>query len=520
MSLFQAQVFPGQALGILMLGASLHDILNRLKAEPQIFPKIDLHYDQISPLTEPVILGLPANGIRLRFDGSQQRLRLIEVLDFTKCHLSYKDRDILRPITSNQSGSTMSETQFGPSFRHIYNRVFGPTFPGEYLGPAQDDKTEMGTYVLSYPGIAFLFPLAKSFWSPDKDCVSLLSSSNNQIASSMAIFRGASWPDARNVLYKRAFDPREHFSTHPKGREPIPNEVKLLRIHGEGYIELLRLNDETSFWIKLGLTTPQELVANLGPPDAIYRKNDQKLSIHKPLVASISRSESNDSRFIDESTDTDQSSAYTATDSSGSEGSSGGTVSNVSSEFFYNYFHHGFDVLLSSSVVSSVSPPPSVSTVPRSCRENVIPLDASNRIVATKLVLHGNIPGSYAFNRHRRCRWEIQYLNTDQGQKIVNSESPFSYIEKRLHNEWQSIYKNTEETKFHQRGMVLNRDWGDSPGSSYELLGGWEEDIESSRADVASVDGTSGLGNTTLFGFPGLVFEVLKSGAVSGVTVF
>ena len=71
--------------------------------------------------------------------------------------------------------------------------------------------------------------------------------------------------------------------------------------------------------------------------------------------------------------------------------------------------------------------------------------------------------------------------------------------------------------------MVLNRGWGDSPGSSCELLGGWEESAEGVREDGnrnAGAGGAAGLGNTELFGFPGLVFEVLKNDAVSCLTVF
>lgn len=66
--------------------------------------------------------------------------------------------------------------------------------------------------------------------------------------------------------------------------------------------------------------------------------------------------------------------------------------------------------------------------------------------------------------------------------------------------------------------MVLNRGWGDSPGSSCELLGGWEESAEGAVRNAA--EGGGGLGNTELFGFPGLVFEVLKNEAVSCLTVF
>jgi hypothetical protein len=67
--------------------------------------------------------------------------------------------------------------------------------------------------------------------------------------------------------------------------------------------------------------------------------------------------------------------------------------------------------------------------------------------------------------------------------------------------------------------MVLNRDWGDSPESSVEFLGGWEE--TTAKGQPSGVDGHDGkLGNTELFGFPGLLFEVLKNGAVSSLTVY
>jgi len=77
--------------------------------------------------------------------------------------------------------------------------------------------------------------------------------------------------------------------------------------------------------------------------------------------------------------------------------------------------------------------------------------------------------------------------------------------------------------------MVLNRGWGDSPGSSCELLGGWEESVDANSSERKTKfdgratglgDEDNGLGNTTLFGFPGLIFEVLRNGAVSGLTVF
>ena len=88
-----------------------------------------------------MVLNLPTNGLRLRFDGPQQRLRLIEVLDFTKSQLTYKDKEVLRAPTAAQTASTQPESVSGPTFRHIYNRLLGPTFPGEYIQPEAGDET-------------------------------------------------------------------------------------------------------------------------------------------------------------------------------------------------------------------------------------------------------------------------------------------------------------------------------------------------------------------------------------------
>lgn len=71
---------------------------------------------------------LPLNGIRLRFDGPELRLRLIEVTDFTKNHITFKDRDLLKPAGATAPESPgQGESPLGPTFRHIYHRLLGPT---------------------------------------------------------------------------------------------------------------------------------------------------------------------------------------------------------------------------------------------------------------------------------------------------------------------------------------------------------------------------------------------------------
>lgn len=497
-----------------VLGATLHDVLTRLKAEPQRFPKLDVLYSPDRPVSEPVCIELPQNGLRLRFDGPEQRLRLIEVVNFVKNHITFKERDLVRPAnaaTAPGSPNPDETSSSGPTFRHIYHRLLGPTYAGEFI-PPQGGK-DSGIYVLSYPGVAFNFSLPSSAYSPDKDVVSLFSSSPNQVATSMAIFSGDSWAAARPSLWTEILPSVKATSILPRSKDVHPDEVSLIRVLGAGKIQLFRKWTNTYTMISLGETTPQDLVRELGPPSAIYRKNDQKMVIHKMRTASNTRSRPSvgDLSRPDDLTDTDQSSMNTASEGSDDEAAIDDVISNPSGECFYNYFFLGFDVLLSNSISPSPAPPGEVDAAGSPAVSEIKNYNP-DRLVATKLVLHGNVPGSYEFNRHRRCRWEIGYLSDTGDGSPVHSESIFQGIEDRMCEKWEKKFPR-QELQPRQRGMVLNRGWGDSPGSSCELLGGWEE----SGARRAETNGDS---TTTLYGFPGMVFEVLRNGYVNTVTVF
>jgi len=138
--------------------------------------------------------------------------------------------------------------------------------------------------------------------------------------------------------------------------------------------------------------------------------------------------------------------------------------------------------------------------------------------------LHGNIPGSYSFNRHRRSRWRI--VLDDNGQPLdLTSEMRFREVSDILKDVWHGSYRDVEEEKRMQRGMVLNRGWGigDSPESSIELLGGFEEGPSPKQQDSKGASGEASvpdMSNTELFGFPGVLFEVLKNDIVSCLTVY
>lgn len=485
--------------------------MSRLKAQSHIYPSIDISYSPSKPLLAPVILNLPANGFRLRFDGPDQRLRLIEVLDFSKIQLTYEGKDVVKLPELDESSFKNCPTP-GPVFRHVYDRMIGPTFPGEYIPPATGSKEKGGLYVLSYPGIAFNFSLQDSAWTQNSDFVSLLSSSAASPAVSMAIFDGASWPEVRQDLFKKHCANPRSLALSSRGREFCPDEVDLVEVRNNGKLDLIR-RFGSPFQLVLGETTPQDLLAELGPPDVIYRKSDRRLSIHKPQHKDLdfdqTRRVVSPPRY-DDPNDADQSSSQNTTDESDAQDE--GQISSQSSgdaptECFYNYFQHGFDVFVSYTTASPKRLP--ISEIEEANLED--PTD-SDHLVATKVLLHGNVPGSYPFNRYRRCRWLLESEDV-----ALNSETPFKLLSERLRKIWDNNPASEGKPSSLEQGMVLNRGWGNSPGSSVELLGGWEESAKTN--DPAGVDGP-GLGNTKLFGFPGLVFEVLKNDMVSCLTVY
>jgi isoleucyl-tRNA synthetase len=477
----------------IVLGGSLRDVLVRLKAQPEAFPTLNIEYAAGKPLAEPLNVTLPDNGLRLRFDGPDQRLRLIEVVDFSKIPLTYKGTELVK--IQDAEKSTIVQP-CGPAFRQIYSKLFGPTFEGEYF-VSSNAPNSSGIYVLSYPGVAFSFKVFR--WPDNSDFVSVLSSSSASPAKSLSIFNGSSWKDACRDLYTRP-------CPHPRslvlgGKSNAPDEIELVIIKGSGHVEMRRRTLPT-FNLILGETTPQDLVATLGPPDAIYRKNDRRLSIHKEKSNRADNPLTSGSPGV---SDTDRSSLSTATDYSSPDEDALAENDASAVECFYNYFNHGFDIFVS---YPSISSPPLIPS-----GDNSSPPVPGNQLVATKILLHGNVPGSHSFNRYRRSRWVL-----DPGQirsnEPLTSETPFIDIKSTLNDIWEDALANEKDGSM--RHMVLNRGWGDSPGSSIELLGGWESTDSMKIEDLAKPS----LGNTELYGFPGLLFEVLKNDTVSCITVY
>ena len=268
------QVQPGEALGLLVLSTSLYATLTTLLRHKSTFPRLEISFNSASPVSKPIYIDLESNGLRLRFDGESQHLELIEVTEFGKIGLKYADTNLR--LTTLQCFAYTSR-HGPPSFRSIY-KTFGPTSPGELL-PAT--PTSQPTYILSYPGIAFKFPVpsdAPTFPS-DKDLLNFLHKTDPCLATSLVIFSAGSWVEARKALTQ----PKPCAATRKeKKRDATPDdsdEICFAEIFPNEQIDLVFERGKTIPLI-YGSFTAQDAITLLGPPSEVHTKSDTRLNIH------------------------------------------------------------------------------------------------------------------------------------------------------------------------------------------------------------------------------------------------
>lgn len=477
------------------LGASIHETLHLINADKAFYDKLDLHYDRKQPTISPCVVSLPSNGLRIRFDGPDQRLRLIEIVDFKKMRLSYKGSELVK-----------DQTAPGPAFKRIY-QLFGASYPGEYISPSSE--AGKGKYVLSWTGIAFDFPLQHSAWAAEKDHVSMLGSSAASPAVTMALFEGNSWPEVRDALFTRSVSGPRLSAITNRLKDSLPAEIEVANIRGDHRVELVRRAPALPFTIVVNETSLQDLTTELGPPDTIHKRNVDTAPLEKPIPRNRRASSMSNGRPHPGSGPSSYSS--TGTDTFDADFDSGDADEDPTDrsgrEVFWCYFSHGMDILVG----------------PLSNDSTTTPLGGSPHIVVLKVIIHGNVPGSYAFNRHRRLRWNITFPDKEYLGPL-NSETSFksggngvddtnNLLDSLLH-----IFKGVWPESKMRIGKVINRTWGSSGGggmsdSSFFLPDAEKELVEGSGSE-------QWLGNTELYAFPGLGFEVLDGGAVAALTAY
>ncbi|KAG0037031.1 hypothetical protein BGZ82_003279 [Podila clonocystis] len=334
-------IAPGKHLGWFRLGTSLWDTIRLLRDQAALIPVVDLKYSDENPFAADIVLRLASNGIELRFEPLSQRLKLIKVDDFSRLRLTYQ-------------GGEVSSTKALPTFLLAY-KLFGPTYPGEF-DPAKH------LYTLSYP-----FP-----------------DGTTPVASHMYIYYGADWTTATPVpISTLVRNIQESNSPSLQGGRFGEGKTELERVVAKiNYgvaLQFAGMTPQQKCLILLHVTTPQDLLADLGSPASIYYKEEDKMKIHSDTKESIKNQDEDDGILGS----MDDVGGYDRTNRQ-AEGSQ------QPNDYFYNYFHLGIDVLFDGS---------------------------SHR--CKKIVMHSNVPGHFDFQSYKRCPFILHLPSSSYG--VVDS---------------------------------------------------------------------------------------------------
>lgn len=155
-------------------------------------------------------------------------------------------------------------------------------------------------------------------------------------------------PEVRRLVVTQRQEQSEHEKEEDL-EELAPNPTMygdirkaVIKIHDGIYLHFYTPDPEDPpIHIRLGVTTAEDLTVDLGPPVLTHYKEDDRMSIHA-------------------------------------------SAQDDEESYFYNYFQHGLDFLISGK---------------------------THRV--RKIIVHSNVPGSPLFQRYKRCPWEFSLNSQD-----------------------------------------------------------------------------------------------------------
>nr|XP_050041049.1 phagosome assembly factor 1-like [Dermacentor andersoni] len=416
--MLELDVVPEKSLGNesweLVLGMAFSQVVHILQQQFRIIKGVQIIYNEQCPLDSDLVILLSEDGIRLSFDSSSQRLKVIEVTDMSKVKLTY-------------CGSTFCSPEVLPTRQQI-DDCFGATHPGEY-----DASQQM--FVLHFRGLSFSFladPKCKLDTALGSSPTGQLPNGSSPLVSRMAIYYGNSLTDTRPPpLPLCCFGNQSFLEALEVLREGDTTLGVRLTLLTEAY-ETSRLSGP----IQKKLTrcvyfgdSVQDVVWALGSPNKVFYKEEDKMKIH-----------AQDSHRL---------------------------LAARASDYFYNYFTLGMDVLF----------------------------DAQRHVVK-KIVLQSNYPGHFNFQQYYRCpfRLRLRLPPTPEQRRatLVDVADEDEGHAVTAFTKWDELQERL--VKASERPVVLNR--------------------------TSSTNTTNPFGSTYCYGYQDIIFEVMRNKHIASVTLY
>lgn len=402
------EVTPERSLGSttenweFVLGMHFSQAVAIIQSQVGIIKGVQVLYSDTNPLNVDIIINLPQDGIRLIFDPVQQRLKTIEVFNMKLVKLKYCSMPFNSP-------------EVVPSIEEI-EHSFGATHPGVYDAAKQ-------LFALHFRGLSFYFPVDSKLQPGYAHGLGSLHfpSGASPVVSKMAIYSGVNVVESRPpALPLSCYHQQLYLEAATVLRNAHGSRGLRLQLYTEGSIRSLEPRKQCLTREILFGDSCQDVASNLGAPSRVFFKSEDKMKIHSP--------------------------------------SAHRRVQSKRSDFFFNYFTIGIDVLF----------------------------DARTH-KTKKIIMHTNYPGHYNFNMYHRCEFQLQ-LAADKVTEDAPLDAPVTIT---AYSKWDAIASRLAPA---ERPVVLHR--------------------------VGSTNTANVFGSTFSYGYQDIIFEVMPNNYIASVTLY
>ncbi|XP_029378042.1 phagosome assembly factor 1 isoform X2 [Echeneis naucrates] len=267
------EVVPERSLGNeqweFALGMPLAQAISILQKHCRIIKNVQVLYSEQTPLSHDLILNLTQDGIKLLFDATNQRLKVIEVYDLSKVKLKY-------------CGVHFNSQAIAPTIEQI-DQSFGATHPGVYNAAEQ-------LFHLNFRGLSFSFQLDSWNEAPKYEPNFALGLASLQIphgamVKRMHIYTGNNLQETRApVMPLACFLGNIYAECVDVLRDrvgPLGLKLRLLTAGcGPGVMTDAKVRSlERSIYFG---DSCQDVLGALGSPHKVFYKSEDKMKIHSP----------------------------------------------------------------------------------------------------------------------------------------------------------------------------------------------------------------------------------------------
>ncbi|XP_029993542.1 UPF0183 protein C16orf70 homolog [Sphaeramia orbicularis] len=256
------EVVPERSLGNeqweFSLGMPLAQAISILQKHCRIIKNVQVLYSEQTPLSHDLILSLTQDGIKLLFDATNQRLKVIEVYDLSKVKLKY-------------CGVHFNSQAIVPTIEQI-DQSFGATHPGVYNAAEQ-------LFHLNFRGLSFSFQLDSWNEAPKYEIP------HGAMVKRMHIYTGNNLQETRapvmplacflGNIYAECVDVVRDWAG------PLGLKLRLLTAGcGPGVMADAKVRSlERSIFFG---DSCQDVLGALGSPHKVFYKSEDKMKIHSP----------------------------------------------------------------------------------------------------------------------------------------------------------------------------------------------------------------------------------------------